>query len=122
MKRHQTWAALLLGSMMMVGCSSTPKPDAELALSRQAIESAVAAGGGEYAPVELKTAQDKQLEADGAVQKEDYLKARRLAEEVTVDARLAEATALAAKAQKSLTEAQQGHKALQQEIKRQSVQ
>lgn len=122
MKRHHTWAALLLGSMVIVGCSGTPKPDAELALSRQAIEGAVAAGGGEYAPVELKTAQDKQLEADKAVQEEEYLKARRLAEEVTVDAKLAETTALAAKAQKSLTEAQQGQKALQQEINRQSAQ
>lgn len=122
MKRHQTVAALLLGSMVVVGCSSTPKPDAELALSRQAIEAAVAAGGGEYAPVELKTAQDKQREADAAVQKEEYLKARRLAEEVAVDARLAETTAQAAKAQASLTDAQKAQNALQQEIHRQSAQ
>lgn len=121
MKRHLTLAALLLGASVLVGCSSTPKPEAELALSRQAVQSAVSAGGAEYAPVELKTAQDKLGNADAAMQAEEYAKARRLATEVTVDAKLAETTALAAKAQAALVEAQKGQRALQDEIGRQTT-
>ncbi len=122
MKRHYAMAALLLGSTVLIGCSSTPKPDAELALSQQAVQSAVAAGGAEYAPVELKTAQDKLREADEAMKREDYVKARRLANEVTVDAQLAASISQAAKAQAALDKAEKNQRALQQEIGRQGAQ
>lgn len=122
MKRHYAMTALLLGSTILIGCSSAPRPDAEMALSRQAVQSAVAAGGAEYAPVELKTAQDKLRAADDAMKREDYVKARRLADEVTVDARLAESISQTAKAQAALTKAEKNQRALQQEIGRQGAQ
>ena len=118
-KKTSTLAALLLTTTVAVGCSSTPRPDAQLALSRQAVDSAITAGSAEYAPVELKTAQDKLNEADAAMRDEEYSKAKRLAEEVSVDAKLAESMAQATKARVALDEANKSQRALQQEIGRQ---
>lgn len=120
-KKASTLAALLLTTTVAVGCSSTPRPDAQLALSRQAVDSAVNAGGAEYAPVELKTAQDKLNAADAAMRDEEYAKAKRLAEEVSVDAKLAESIAQASKAKAALDEANKSQQALQQEIGRQAT-
>jgi hypothetical protein len=113
---------LMVGlSVGLLGCASTPLPRAELAVSKAALESAVSAGGAEYAPVELKTAQDKVASAEKAVAKEEYKEARYLAEQAVVDAKLAENKALAAKAQKSVVDSQQGQRALQEEMQRQQT-
>jgi hypothetical protein len=105
-----------------VACSSTPPPNSDIAVAKTALTSAVAAGGAEFAPVELKTAQDKLDRAEKMVADKDndkYPEARRLAVEAGVDAKAAETKALAAKSEKSLQETQDGQRALQEEMQRQ---
>jgi hypothetical protein len=118
-KKRAGVAALALAMGLIAGCASTPVPDDEISVSKHAVESAVSAGGSEFAPIELKTAQDKLTAAEKAVEDDDNLKALHLAQAAEVDAKLAEHKALAAKAEKSLKEAREGQRVLQEEIQRQ---
>jgi hypothetical protein len=118
-KKRAGVGALALAIGLMAGCASTPVPDDEIAVSKRAVESALSAGGAEFAPVELKTAQDKVASAEDAVEDHDNLKALHLAEAAEVDAKLAENKALAAKAEKSLRESREGQRVLLEEVQRQ---
>lgn len=122
-KNFLSMGALVLSvSAVLGGCSSTPAPTSEIAVSKTALESAMSAGGAEFAPVELKTAQDKLARAEALVADKDhdrYEEARRLAVEAAVDAKAAETRALTAKSEKSLKESQEGRRALQEEMQRQ---
>jgi hypothetical protein len=113
--------ALALAIGAIAGCSSTPVPTDEVALSKSAVQTAIAAGGSEFAAVELKTAQDKVEAAEKAIDDDDNLKAKHLAEAATVDAKLAENKALAAKAEKSLSESRDGQRVLLEEVQRQQT-
>ena len=73
--------------------SSPPPPNEQLAQAEQAVALAAQSNATEFAALELRTAQDKLEQAKQAMQEEDYLKARRLAEAAQVDARLAESKA-----------------------------
>jgi hypothetical protein len=108
-------------AIFMAGCASTPPtpaPTEQIAVSKSAISSAISAGGNEFAPVQVKAAMDKMESADKAMADKNYVLARRLAEEAQVDAKLAETTARAAKAQKSADELQESNRVLRQEIDR----
>ncbi|WAJ36451.1 DUF4398 domain-containing protein [Pseudomonas sp. GOM7] len=108
-------AALLLGSsLLLAGCAGNP-PSEQYAVSESAVNSAVSAGATEFAPVEMKAAQDKLKEAEFAMHDEDYEKARRLAEQAEWDARVAERKAQAAKAERALQDARQGIQELREE-------
>lgn len=112
---------LSLGAAL-TGCSSTPAPNADIAVAKTALTSATAAGGAEFAPVELKTAQDKLDRAEKMVATKDndkFEEARRLAVEAAVDAKAAETKALAAKSEKTLQDSQENRRALQEEMQRQ---
>jgi hypothetical protein len=104
----------------MAGCSSTPPPKEQMAVSKSAIANAVAAGGAEYAPIEMRAAQDKMDRATRAMEKEDYDSARWLAEQAQADARLAEKMAESAKARKSAAVMQDDIRVLREEIERKS--
>jgi hypothetical protein len=86
---------------------------ADLAV-RQATESKAAA----YAPSEFRVAQEKMVEANRAMAAEEYELARRLAEQAVIDARLAQARADAAEAQKNAQEIRSTITALQSEANR----
>src|ERR1700704_1898341 len=105
-------------AVLMAGCSSVPPPKEQMAVSKSAIANAVSAGGSEYAPVEMRTAQDKMDRANRAMEKEDYENARWLAEEAQVDARLAGKKAHSAQAQKSAAAMQEDIRVLREEINR----
>ncbi|MGP0174837.1 DUF4398 domain-containing protein [Pseudomonas sp. NCHU5208] len=108
-------AALFLGSsLLLAGCAGNP-PSEQYAVSESAVNSAVSAGATEFAPVEMKAAQDKLKEAEFAMHDEDYEKARRLAEQAEWDARVAERKAQAAKAERALQDARQGIQELREE-------
>ena len=115
--------SLLVASLgaALSGCAGTPAPTAEIAVSKTALASAVSAGSGELAPVELKTASDKVAQADKELEKKNYKEARVLAEQATADAKLAEAKAQAAKAANTLKESQEGRSALKEEMQRQQT-
>ncbi|BAP40816.1 DUF4398 domain-containing protein [Pseudomonas sp. 21LCFQ02] len=112
-------AALALGSsLVLAGCAGNP-PSEQYAVTQSAVNSAVSAGGTEFAAVEMKSAQDKLRQADVAMQDHKYDEARRLAEQAEWDARVAERKAQAAKAQKAVQDARQGVNELREESQRQ---
>jgi len=82
------WLAFL---MVLAACATEPAPAVELAAARAAIEQA--APVAEYAPKELAAAQTKLTLAQNALARGDNTRARRLAQQAEVDARLAWALA-----------------------------
>ena len=116
----RTAGAIAIAAVVTAGCASVPKPTDQIAVSNSAITSAVRAGGGEYAPMEMKSAQDKMAQANRAMAKEDYEDARRFAEQAQVDATLAEKKAESAKAQKAAVALSNDIRVLREEINRKS--
>ena len=118
---YRVAGAIGCAAVLMAGCASSgPKPTEQIAVSKSAVANAEAAGGNEYAPVEMRTAQDKMDRAHRAMDKEDYVNARWLAEEAQVDARLAEKKAHSAKAQKAAIVMGDDIRVLRDEINRKS--
>ncbi|EIK52678.1 chromosome segregation ATPase [Stutzerimonas stutzeri TS44] len=107
-------AAVVLGGLLLTACAGNP-PKEQFAVTESAVRSAVSAGGPEYAAVEMRAAQEKWKEAELAMQKEDFERARILAEQAEWDARVAERKAEAAKAQKAVKDAEQGVNELREE-------
>lgn len=109
------FAALALGSsLLLTGCAGNP-PTEQFAVTNTVVKSAVAAGGPEYAPVQMKQAQDKLAQAETLLRDDQYEQARLLAEQAEWDARVAERTALASKAQKNLQDSQRGVQQIREE-------
>jgi hypothetical protein len=84
-------------------------------VTQSAVNSAVSAGGTEYAAVEMKSAQDKLKEAEIAMHDKNYEKARMLAEQAEWDARVAERKAQAAKAEQAVKDSQKAVDELRKE-------
>jgi cytochrome c5 len=101
-------AALALGSSLI-------PPTEQYAVAQSAVNSAVSAGGTEFAAVEMKSAQDKFKQAEMAMHDENYEKAKVLAEQAEWDARVAERKAQAMKAQRAVQDANQGVQDLRKE-------
>jgi hypothetical protein len=111
--------AILLAALVSIGCASnTPPPTAQLEVAKAAIAAAVTAGGGEFAPAELKSAQDKLDAAHKAGATKDFINAKRLAEEAQVDAQLATAKSRAAQAEKAVEAVQESNRVLREEMNR----
>lgn len=105
-------ALIMLG---LVGCSNHPAPEEQLRLSEQALDQAKAVGASAEAD-ELALAQDKLQQARIAFDRGKYRKARMLAEQAELDARLAEAKVLTQKRQKQLSELEQQVESLRKQL------
>lgn len=117
--------ALILGLALLTltACAPAKKaPTGQMALAQSAVDNATAADAYEYAPLELKTAQDKIEQAKMAIQAKEHVEAERLLEQAEIDAQLAEAKARTAKAQKTVETLQQGIDLLREEIQRKLAQ
>jgi hypothetical protein len=115
---HRALGAIGCAAVIAAGCASVPPPTEQMAVAKSAISNAVSAGGVEYAPVEMRTAQEKMDRANRAMEKEEYEAARRLAAEAQADARLAEKMAQAAKARKAESVTQEDIRVLREEMNR----
>ena len=111
--------AIGLATAVIAGCASIPAPTEQLAVSKAAVANAVDAGGTEFAPAEMKTAQDKLDRANQAMAAKDYESARLLAEHAQVDAQLASTKARSAKAQRAALAVQEDSRVLREELDRQ---
>ena len=89
-----------------------------MAVSKAAVSNAISAGGNEFAPLQLKSAMEKMDGAERAMGEKNYVRAKQLAEQAQVDAKLAEAAARSAKAQKAAAALQEDNRVLRQEIDR----
>jgi hypothetical protein len=110
-------AVMLLAMVAINGCSSSePRPDNALVRAKAAVDQAVTAGSGQYAAVDLNTANTKlqaAIENDG---QGHYKQARYLAEEAQVDAELALSKTQDAKAAEAARQVRQGNQALQNQV------
>src|SRR5690606_27512826 len=111
-------AALAIGtSFVLAGCAGNP-PTEQFAVTESAVNSAVSAGGTEFAAVEMKSAQDKLKQAELAMHDKKYEEAKTLAQQAEWDARVAERKAQAMKAEQAVKDSQKGVQELRQESQR----
>lgn len=117
---YRTLSGIGLAALVLLGCANVAPPKEQIAVSKVAVTNAAREGGTEFAPVEMRTAQDKLNNAIQAMAAEDYKKAQLLAEQAQVDAQLATAKARSAKAQKAATTVEEDIRVLRKEIERKS--
>lgn len=112
--------ATALGALLFIAaCASAPvAPTQALQNAEQAITTAEQARVADYASLELSQARDKLAAAKVAVQKEEMIIAKRLADESLVEAQLATAKAGELKAKKVNEDMKEGTKVLKQEMDR----
>lgn len=101
--------------LILVACTSTPPPVAEISAAQTAVTAAEQANAAQHAPADLDRARDKVLRAQAAVQEDENERARRLAEQALADARLAEAKSRADIAQQNADQVQSSINALRSE-------
>ncbi len=107
------------GLLMLGACASVPQPPtADLQAAELAIANAERARVADYASVELSEARDKLRAAHSAVEQENMVLARRLAEQSRVDAELASARAETARAGVINDEMRESTDTLKQEMQR----
>jgi membrane-associated HD superfamily phosphohydrolase len=119
-KWYQVMSVMVLAAVFTAGCATTEKRDmaAQLAVAKTAVADAVSAGASEFAPVELKAAQDSLEDAEKAALDDDYKRARKLGENAQTNAQLAAAKTRAAKAQQAADALKESDQTLQNEMNR----
>lgn len=101
------------------GCAtSAPPPEQELAQAEQKVAAARQSNASEFAALELRTAEDKLKQARAAMDEEDYVTARRLAEAALVDAQVAESKAHSQSTMNAAQELSQSIESLRRESER----
>ncbi len=102
-------AFLALTVAALAACSSIPAPTAEMAVAQSTVQRvSTVPQVTAYAPVELQHARDLWSKAERAMEKKDYVEARRYAELAEGEARLAESKAEAAENDARLKAVQRG--------------
>lgn len=121
-----TWCSCILFSLSILsfwGCASKGVAHVEsIAGAGLAIQEAKDNNATTYAPLELRIAEDKLIAAKAAAEKEEFLKAKRLADESMMDAKLAGAQSLSEKAKKQAQEMRDSIDTLRREIERTQMQ
>lgn len=112
--RRSAWALIVAGTL--AGCAATPPSEQKTTLARDAVGRALSAQATQFAPLEMKTAQDKLARMEQAIGEKHYVLVDTLAEQIEVDANLAEAKATAVRKQQVLNQARQGIQVLKQEM------
>nr|WP_179673386.1 DUF4398 domain-containing protein [Duganella sp. 1224] len=106
----------------LAGCASEKTPaTADVAVSREAVSAATAAGAADLAPAEMSSARDKLMRANQALAARDYKTAQDLANQASADAQLAQSKANSAKATAASDELQQNIRLLREELARASA-
>ena len=111
---------IVLTLLGVAGCSTAGPPKDSMAAADLAIKEANKSKAPQYSPLELRKAMDKFDEAKRAMNKEEYTRARRLAEEALVDAQLAEAKAASEDARQTASDLRQSLETLRREAARAS--
>jgi outer membrane PBP1 activator LpoA protein len=109
---------LVMASVLLVACASTPPPTQQITAAEVAIAHAEQAQVADYASPELGEAREKLTAARAAVVKEDMKTAKRLAEQSALDADLATAKLNAAKAKTVNDEMLKSTSVIKQEMQR----
>lgn len=105
--------------ILTTGCSSLKTPaTSSVAVSKAAVDNASAAGGAEFAPLEMHSAREKMAQANKAMAAKDYKLARDLANGAQADAKLAQSKANSAKAQAAASALNDDLRVLREELDR----
>lgn len=120
----QGLAGLLVATAVLAlsaGCANLKTPaTADVAVSKAAVQNAVDAGGGQFAPAEMNAAREKLALANKAMASKDYKQAAELANQAQADAKLAQGKANSAKAQAAADALQDDIRVLRVELDRTS--
>jgi hypothetical protein len=111
-------AGIAGAALLAIGCASVPAPKGEVANADLALRKAEAVNAAEIAPLDARLAREKLERARLELNEENYLEARRLAEEAEVDALVAEAKARSARSQRAAQEIRDQIDALRAEADR----
>ncbi len=93
--------SLCLLLAVLGGCASDPAPQEQMQLTQRALDQARALGADESQP-DYRLARDRYALAQKNMQEEDFKRARMLAEQAELDARLAEARLLRARSDQQI--------------------
>lgn len=115
LERARAGPMALLAALALGACNSVPPPEQQLAAADVAVRNAEEAPAAAHAPAPLRRAQDKLEQARAAMQEEEYVLARRLAEQAEVDAELAAAEARAELGRQNVEELRKSIEALRRE-------
>ena len=116
-----SWVIVIGGLVVcLAACASDPAPEAELAAAEVAVDEAEEANAPALASGPYELARDKLERAREAVEDEEMVEARRLAEQALADAQLAEAQARSEVARENAAELRASIETLQDEIARRS--
>lgn len=100
------------------GCATKGEiPSEGLKRAETAIQAAQTAQANVYAPLDLRVAEDKLMEAQSAVKSEDYDRAGRLADEAAINAKLAEKRSDAERANRAARETRDTIEGLHKAVK-----
>jgi hypothetical protein len=116
--RHLTLCLIASSMVFTLACASVSPPSGQISEAEAAIRQAESMGAVEFAPLPMRIAREKLDESRAIVQKgkdDQMTRAKRLAEEATVEARLAEETARTAALKKARDDAQQTIDAMRRE-------
>jgi len=112
------WCLIAVTTVTISACSGTPKPKTEIALSNTALQNAEVAGAKDLAPIELRTAQEKQDLAGTAMADKKFTTAKQLSEQAAVDAELAKAKSEAEKSRSAVEEVEDSINLIRAELGR----
>lgn len=112
-------AAVSGAALVLLGaCASVPPPVAEMATARTSVASAESAGALQQAPTEFLSAREKLAQSETALRNKNNTEARRLAEEATADANVAERKTRAARSAQTAEELRRANSVLSNELNR----
>lgn len=117
------WLTTLCSAAVLLtaGCGSMKtQATADVAVSKAAVDSAAAADGAQFAPLEMNSAREKMAQANKAMNAKNYKLADDLAVQAQADAKLAQGKANSAKAQLAATALQDDIRVLREELDRSS--
>ncbi|MBA4142390.1 MAG: DUF4398 domain-containing protein [Nitrosospira sp.] len=119
-KWYRTMGAIAFAALFTAACAGPEKKEVgpQLAVARTAVADAVSAGAPEFAPMELRDAQENLDAAGKAAMAKDYKKAKWLGEKAQMNAQLAIARARSGKAKQAEEAVKESHRALQDEMNR----
>lgn len=117
---NSTGAAIALSFIVTAAYASSPVAEETIAVAKAAVERAEQSGAPQAAPVELASARDKLARAQKANADHRLKPAIALADQATIDAKVAEATAQKERAAKAAAEFDASMATLRQESNRNS--
>jgi len=112
---------MVLSGIATAAYASNPVPDETIAVAKAAVQRAEQSGAPQAAPVELASARDKLARAEKANADHKAKPAIALANQATIDAQVAEATAQKERAAKAAAEFDASMATLRQESNRNST-